>query len=218
MAHSSFTNKDNDDDTVMDEDWKHLIDSSTNLNLSHHTRPQIRKSLKGIEIEAQRLSIKPSKQVSVNQLKSFAAQAGVDIQNQKQYITSIESIPTQKKTTQQIYKEIQYTQRQQQKKSILTNTVDLHNFLSDHNEYVVTSTVKQCQNLSSIKFRKKYEQSMEEEWDCTKMDIMQYFGVNNNDNINSSSSSSNQSRTQSQQPENIPSLLDFPKFVYAQQQ
>eukprot|EP01083_Nonionella_stella_P212761 767984_1 len=98
MALSFLDSDNNNQISIMDADWKHLQESS--INLTYQTTPQIRRSLRVIEIEAQRLSSKPTKQVSVSQLKAFAAQAGVNIQHQKQYITSIESIPTQKKTTQ----------------------------------------------------------------------------------------------------------------------
>ena len=56
----------------MDEDWKHLTESSLNLNLGQYQTPRINRSLQGIEAEAQRLSSRPSKHVSNKQLYVLA--------------------------------------------------------------------------------------------------------------------------------------------------
>eukprot|EP01083_Nonionella_stella_P110591 323722_1 len=197
MASTSRNNNEKNS-SIMDEDWRHLIESSTNLNLSHYATPRIRKSLQGIEAEAHRLSAKSNKHVSANQLKAFAAKAGVNIQHQKQYISSIDPVsPTIdiKKANKQYYQPKQHT----------TNTMDLHHFLKDHHEYVIASTVKECQDVMSIKFRKEYEKSMEEEWDNTKMEILNYLGVQNDMN-----------QSQHTQQHNV-SLLQYPRYISNQQ-
>lgn len=53
---------------IMDENWKNLLDSSTNLNVGHYSTPRIMKSLKGIEAEAHRLSSRTNKSISTTQL------------------------------------------------------------------------------------------------------------------------------------------------------
>ena len=103
---------------------------------------------------------------------------------------------------------IKKTKMEQQQKMMRTalNTMDLQNFLRDHHNYVISSTVSECQEMSGIKFRKQYELSMEEEWDCAKQDILNYFGMHQSDNNH------NQSIQQQQQQ----TLLDYPKFIYQQ--
>lgn len=71
--------------------------------------------------------------------------------------------------------------------------MDLHNFLKDHRSYILDSTIEECQKVSSINVRKKYEISMEEDWDSEKSEIMEFL-------------------------EDIPeqqdfSLLDYPRFI-----
>merc|ERR1712087_1073809 len=56
------------------------------------------------------------------------------------------------------------------------NTIDLHSFLLEHHQYVVSSTIEDCRALTQRKFRMKYQESMDEEWDCEREQIMQLFG------------------------------------------
>jgi len=203
----------------MDEDWKHLTESSLNLNLGQYQTPRINRSLQGIEAEAQRLSSRPSKHVSNKQLKNFAAKAGVNIQSQKQYISAIDELSTsqmdfQEQQQQELLRQksliSKKSKMEQQQKIMRTaiNTMDLQNFLRDHHNYVISSTVSECQEMSGIKFRKQYELSMEEEWDCAKQDILNYFGMHRNDNDNNHNQSIQEQQTQK--------IIDYPKFIYQQ--
>merc|ERR1712228_325505 len=183
------------DTDVMDENWKNLLDSSTNLNVGHFSTPRIIKSLKGIEAEAHRLSSRTNKSVSTQQLKAFAAKAGVSIQNQKEYMHTIASVPTIDENTKS-EKVIS------QKPVHPTNTMDLHNFLKEHRSYILESTIEECKKLSSITVRRKYEISIEEDWDNEKSDILEYLEDNGMSNAN----------------DHIPqqqdfSLLDYPRFI-----
>ena len=92
-------------------------------------------------------------------------------------------------------------EQQQQKLRAAINTMDLQNFLKDHHNYVQSSIMNECQNKSNIKFKKQYELSMEEEWECTKQDILKYFDVNNSHQILEDEIYHDQS------------LLDYPKFI-----
>merc|ERR1712173_464040 len=56
-----------------------------------------------------------------------------------------------------------------------TNTLEVRNFLKEHHSFIVSSTIRECQEQSAIKFRKNYESSMEEEWDCDKRDILRFY-------------------------------------------
>ena len=72
-----------------DDEWRNLLDSSASL--SHGVSgPRINRTLKGIEKEAHRLSSARAHHVAgATQLKDFAARAGVDLSQQKQYIESL---------------------------------------------------------------------------------------------------------------------------------
>jgi len=205
--------------SLLMEDWKHLTESSKNLNLGQYQTPRINRSLQGIEAEAQRLSSRPARHVSNTQLKNFAARAGVNIQNQKQYISAIGSLSestmrTDMGPTQQSIIDYTMTEKSEQKESkkfeqqqklrAAINTMDLQNFLKDHHNYVQSSIMNECQNKSNIKFKKQYELSMEEEWDCAKQDILSFFNVNNDEQI------------MEDEPWQRQSLLDYPKFIQQQ--
>merc|ERR1711971_933056 len=85
----SASNKKENSTMLAAEDWEHLMDSSSALGFGQV--PRIRMGLRGIEAEAQRLASKSNKHIPANQLKDFAAKAGVNIQKQKSYIASIGS-------------------------------------------------------------------------------------------------------------------------------
>eukprot|EP01083_Nonionella_stella_P287549 978816_1 len=173
------------DNMIVDDEWQNLL-ASSKINLSQ-TNVRINRSLTGIEKEAQRLSSKSSRHVPANQLKDFAAQAGVDIRNQSQYISAIEQQPTRRQPRD--YDEFKGGKDIQPFKGDKvplisgsihpTNTMDLTNFLKYHHEYVISSTIQECQLLSSTHFRKKYNESIQQEWNNTKMDILNYLGCDN---------------------------------------
>ena len=55
--------------SMLDDEWRNLLQSSANLNLTHASS-RINRSLRGIEKEAQRLASKTSRHVPTNQLFS----------------------------------------------------------------------------------------------------------------------------------------------------
>ena len=75
------SNNKKNDASIMMEDWKHLTESSKNLNLGQYETPRINRSLLGIEAEAQRLSSRPSRHVSNAQLYVFPLSYLLMIQN-----------------------------------------------------------------------------------------------------------------------------------------
>ena len=140
--------------------------------------------------------------------KEFAAKAGVNIQDQQQYIASIatasssraESVAAQGGTS--VFGASDEFRGRPLKLQYPTNTIDLRNFLKEHHSFIVSSTIRECQEQSAIKFRKNYESSMEEEWDCDKRDILRFLehGMNGIDEDN-------------QQSMMNMSLLNYPEFV-----
>eukprot|EP00485_Elphidium_margaritaceum_P000548 CAMPEP_0202701102 /NCGR_PEP_ID=MMETSP1385-20130828/14206_1 /ASSEMBLY_ACC=CAM_ASM_000861 /TAXON_ID=933848 /ORGANISM="Elphidium margaritaceum" /LENGTH=205 /DNA_ID=CAMNT_0049358435 /DNA_START=23 /DNA_END=640 /DNA_ORIENTATION=- len=198
---------------VLDEDWKNLLNASQTINLGNE-RFQINRNLQGIEAEAHRISSKPTKHVTNHQLKNFALQAGVNIQHQKQYIAQLANMSDDMDVEHQLQ---QTTERGKQRKPQTPlleqrdgpvykfehgiNTIDLENFLKDHHEYVVSSIINQSQQMTAIKFRKKYQISIEEEWESnTKMEILKFLKSQNGDSDEYSDA------------QNL-SMLDYPKFV-----
>ena len=67
LPNTNNANEKNESSLMMD-DWKHLTESSKNLNLGQYQTPRINRSLQGIEAEAQRLSLRPSRHISNAQL------------------------------------------------------------------------------------------------------------------------------------------------------
>ena len=117
--------------------------------------------------------------------KEFAAKAGVNIQDQQQYIASIANASSSKTDSGtatggksvfgSVFGAEDEFRRRPLKLQYPTNTIDLRNFLKEHHSFIVSSTIRECQEQSAIKFRKNYENSMEEEWDCDKRDILRYY-------------------------------------------
>merc|ERR1719233_440742 len=168
--------KKKEDKAIGDEDWNNLFESSSNLNFGRGPS-QIRLSLKSLQTEAQRLSSKTTKQnVSSTQIKEFAAKAGINIEDQQQYIAAIvtaSSSDTDAATS--VFGVDEDLRGKPLKLQYPTNTIDLRNFLKEHHSFIVSSTIRECQEQSAIRFRNNYESSMEEEWDCDKRDILQFL-------------------------------------------
>merc|ERR1719233_1606858 len=87
--------KKKEDKAIGEEDWNHLLESSSNLNFGRGPS-QIRLSLKSLQAEAQRLSKTTKQNVSSTQIKEFAAKAGINIQDQQQYIAALATASSSK--------------------------------------------------------------------------------------------------------------------------
>merc|ERR1712173_234739 len=87
-----------------------------------------------------------------------------------------------------------------------TNTLEVRNFLKEHHSFIVSSTIRECQEQSAIKFRKNYESSMEEEWKWDKQNILEFLKMRGNglQNMEQQQSSMNMMNQ---------SLLSYPQFI-----
>jgi len=194
------------DKVIVEEDWNNLKESSSNLNFGHRGS-RIRMSFKSLQREAQRLSSKANKPpVSTTQIKEFAAKAGVNIQDQQQYIASIVTAASSSSSVaarggKSVFGVDDGFRGKPLKLQYPTNTIDLRNFLKEHHSFIISSTIRECQEQSAITFQKNYENSMEEEWDCDKRDIL-HFLEHGIDDIQ-----------ENQQSLMNLSLLNYPEFV-----
>jgi len=168
-----------DTQTTLVDDWRNLLESSRNLTVPHASS-RINRSLKGIEKEAQRLSSRASRHVPSNQLKDFAMQAGVDIKNQAQYISAMDGLSVPAASAMSVQQARPPTVQPLISGAVhaSTSSMDLNNLLKYHHEQVISGTIQQCQLLNEQYFGSKYNERIDQEWNCTKMDILNYFGCN----------------------------------------
>lgn len=122
----------------------------------------------------------------------FAMQAGFDIQQQTQLISTVNGQHSNLSQIREHKTDVPLISGDVQVSS--SENMDLNDFLRYHHENVVSSTIQECRLLTARTFRERYNQSMEDEWMQTKNELLRLLGCNNHQfNAHSGGSSSSSS-------------------------